>query len=60
MAETAIKLSKNEQHYTDLVEAFFKDSAYANVDDSEKKKFLQLCVVNKLNPFKKQVYAVPY
>ena len=61
MAETTMKLiTKTDQHYADLVEAFLKDPAYAGIDSWEKKKFLQLCVVNKLNPFKKEVYPVPY
>ena len=60
MTETGLKEKKSDETiYTDLVESFMKESKLSDVDPMEKKKFMQLCVINKLNPFKNQVYAVP-
>ena len=62
MTETTLSTKENklEKHYTNLVNQFLADEKYKGVDDQEKKKFLSLCVVNQLNPYKKEAYAVPY
>jgi hypothetical protein len=60
MTETTLKTKKDESYYKDLVLAFFKDPKYANTPESEKNKFMQLCIVNKLNPILNQAFAVPY
>lgn len=50
---------KDDSYYSDLVNQFMTESKLSDVDPMEKKKFLTLCVINKLNPFKNQVYAIP-
>jgi hypothetical protein len=45
-------VKKDQNHYQTLVEAFMKDANLLDVDPMEKKKFMAICVVNKLNPFK--------
>jgi hypothetical protein len=52
-------VKKDQNHYQTLVEAFMKDANLLDVDPMEKKKFMAICVVNKLNPFKWQIYAIP-
>ena len=56
MNELAIK---DDSYYSDLVNQFMNEAKLSDVDPMEKKKFLTLCVVNQLNPFKNQVYAIP-
>jgi len=50
---------KSENHYETLVNAFLTDSKLQDVDPMEKKKFMAICAVNKLNPFKWEIYAIP-
>jgi len=57
--ETTVLATKDEVLYTKLVEDFLLNQKL-KVSDEEKKKFLMLCIVNKLNPWKKEVYAIPY
>ncbi len=52
-------LEKDKSIYTKLVEDFMSNQKL-KVSDEEKKKFIMLCMVNKLNPRKKEVYAIPY
>jgi len=57
--ENTLATQKKEQLYTKLVEDFMKNQKI-KASDEEKKKFLMLCLVNELNPWKKEVYAIPY
>lgn len=47
--------------YKELAEYYFtKDPKLAKVNDLEKAKFLRLCQINQLDPFKNEVYAIPF
>ena len=50
--------SKEQQLYTKLVDDFMKNE-HLSVSAEEKQKFLMVCMVNKLNPRKKEIYAIP-
>lgn len=53
-------LTTNTQNaYETLITSFFADAKIANVDPMEKKKFIAICQINKLNPFKGEIYAIP-
>lgn len=59
METTALVSTKKNQLYSKLVTDFIKNENL-KVSESEKTKFLMLCMVNELNPRKKEVYAIPY
>lgn len=56
---TKIAIVKDDNHYQTLAETFMKDAKISDVDPMEKKKFFAICAVNKLNPFKNEIYAIP-
>jgi len=59
METTVLAEKKDVNLYTALVTDFMKNQKL-KVSDEEKNKFIMLCLVNKLNPRKKEVYAIPY
>ena len=54
-----LAVSKDQNYYKLLVETFMKDAKLEKIAVLEKQKFLAMCVVNKLNPFKGEIYAIP-
>lgn len=58
--ETTTLKTTGKNVYQELVNKFMQREEFKKISSQEKEKFLMLCTVNQLNPFKNQVYAVPY